>query len=490
MEAPQPPTGPQCSRSRMIGYSVGECANSLLMNSISGFAMLYYTEALGLKHSLAGIAMAIAVLWDAVTDPVMGHITDNTRSRWGRRHPYILIGGVLVVLVYIFLWYVPEFARSDMTILFWYLVVINLLHRTAITIFVVPYTALGFEICSDYDGRVTLQGIRSAINMLSNLLGPALAWTLFFADNERSRATTLMGNYVDMGLSFAAVSMVSILLVLYTTRGYIADSRLTVTVQHGVRGFIRDMKEIGTDPNPRYVFIFTVVVTVGIAVMASLQMYLYEHFMRFGGYEKTVVHGGSMVGFGIGSLLSGLLARRLDKKGAVLFAALLSIGSNFVLAALFLPGWLTPGQTLAVGGLTVPLAFLVFGLFHGLYWLGNGVIFPTALSMMADVAEINQIHTGVNKDGAYSAVFSFSQKVAFSIALLLSGYILTLIGFRTGVGVDQDPAVISRLCAATLLIGPLISLASLILIRFYPVNRHMLADLRAAGARPAKASSA
>ncbi|MGB6032079.1 MAG: MFS transporter [Bacteroidota bacterium] len=83
-----------CSRSQMISYSVGECANSLLMNSLLGFAMLYYTDALGLKHSLAGIAMAVAVFWDAVTDPVMGHITDNTRSRFGRGTPISFSGAL------------------------------------------------------------------------------------------------------------------------------------------------------------------------------------------------------------------------------------------------------------------------------------------------------------------------------------------------------------------------------------------------------------
>jgi len=66
---------------------VGECANSIIMNSLFGFAMLYYTDALGLKHAEAGIAMALAVFWDAITDPVMGHLSDNTRSRFGRRHP-------------------------------------------------------------------------------------------------------------------------------------------------------------------------------------------------------------------------------------------------------------------------------------------------------------------------------------------------------------------------------------------------------------------
>jgi GPH family glycoside/pentoside/hexuronide:cation symporter len=462
----------------MIGYSVGECANSLIMNSLFGYAMLYYTDALGLPHSSAGIAMALAVFWDAITDPVMGHISDNTKSRFGRRHPYMLLGGLATIVTYIFLWYVPSAVTGNMQMLFWYLVVINLLQRTAITVFYVPFVALGFEICTDYRGRVTLQGIRSAMNMFANVLGPGLSWAIFFSNNEGVRATSVAGNYLSMGLGFAAVSLLCILAVLVLTRKHMSDSRQMMTVGTTIKGFLKNMQEIAADRYPRYVFVFIVVVTVGIALVSSLQMYLYEHFLRLGGIEKTITHSGSMVGFGIGSLAASFLTRKFDKKGGVIFGGLLSIGSNFILAALFLPGVLVPGQTITIFSQTIPLAFVVFALFHGLYWMGNGIVFPTATSMMADVSEINEIRTGINKDGAYAAVFSFAHKCAISLAVFITGYTLTFIGFVPGKDIVQAPDMLWRLCAATLLAGPAISLISLGLIRYYPVNNELLDKMR------------
>jgi glycoside/pentoside/hexuronide:cation symporter, GPH family len=467
-----------CSRSSMLGYSIGECANSIVMNSLFGFAMLYYTDALGLKHADAGIAMALAVFWDAITDPVMGHISDNTKSRFGRRHPYMFWGGLATIATYFFLWYVPPVFTSSLQLLFWYLVGINLLQRTAITVFFVPFVALGFEICTDYQGRVTLQGIRAAMNMLANTLGPGLAWVIFFSNNTVVRATSVQHNYLVMGTTFALFALVSILVVLIVTRKHIRDSRGMTVEGNTLPGFIQDMREIVADSIARTVFGFTVIANVGIALASSLQMYLYEHFMRFGGFEKTIVHGGSMVGFGIGSLLASPLTKRLDKKGTVLFGGLLSIGSNFILSALFLPGVLVPGQTVTVFSYTVPIAFPVFGLFHALYWLGNGILFPTILSMMADVSEINELKTGINKDGAYSAVFSFSQKCAISVAVLISGYTLTLIGFEPGKEIVQSTETLWRLCAVTLLAGPLITLISLGLIRVYPVDNDLLTTMR------------
>jgi GPH family glycoside/pentoside/hexuronide:cation symporter len=130
---------------------------------------------------------------------------------------------------------------------------------------------------------------------------------------------------------------------------------------------------------------------------------------------------------------------------------------------------------------TIPYALIVFVILHGLYWMGNGMIFPTATSMMADISEINEIKTGINKDGAYAAVFSFAQKCAISLGTLTSGYILTLIGFETGKEIVQRPETVWKLCAVTLLVGPCISLISLTLIRLYPVNKELLQRLRSEG---------
>jgi GPH family glycoside/pentoside/hexuronide:cation symporter len=316
------------------------------------------------------------------------------------------------------------------------------------------------------------------MNMLANVLGPALAWAVFFSNNTGIRATSVAENYLTMGLSFAMISLLCILAVLVLTRKHIKDSRNITTEGNSVKGFIKDMREIATDRNPRYVFAFIVVVTVGIALVSSLQMYLYEHFMRFGGFEKSITHGGSMIGFGLGALAASTLTRRFDKKGGVFFGVFLSIGCNVILAALFLPGLLTPGQSATVFSYTIPLAFILFSLFHGLYWMGSGIIFPTATSMMADVSEINEIRSGINKDGAYAAVFSFAQKCAISLAVLITGYSLTFIGFEPGIEVVQAPETLWRLCALTLLAGPAVSVISLGLIRLYPVNNELLDTMR------------
>ena len=475
-----------CSTPDMVKYSLGACTESLVINSFFGFSMLYYTKALGLAPEMAGIASFIAVLWDAISDPIMGHISDNTKSRFGKRYPYILLGGITMIVSFFFIWYVPDFFKTELaigsfnisttTMLFSYLVMMNLILRTAYTVFVVPYTALGFEICNEYTGRSKIQGIRNGLNMAANLLGPAMAWAVFFKNNSGDiKDTQVAQNYINMGAVFAVASVVFLALMLYFTAKYIKDSRDDETCHGNPGAFFKNMKEILSDKYPRWVFVFMFFVLLGIMLVAMLQMYVFDDFMKLDGMQKTITHGGTMVGMGLGSLSLAVFVRRFDKKGAIYIAVMWSVFCELILALLFLTGFMKPGQ--ALGGF--PIAFVLFAFFHGAYWFGNGILMPVAISMMADVSEIHKIKDGVNKDASYAAMFSFAVKVASSVGLLIGGYCLSWTGFVSGAEAVQTPESVWRVCALTFVVGPLTSLAALGLISKYPVTKQFIEDLRA-----------
>ncbi|MFI4912220.1 MAG: MFS transporter [Sedimentisphaeraceae bacterium JB056] len=472
-----------CSTGSMVTYSFGECANSLTMNTIFGFAMFYYTEALGLSFSLAGLAMMIATIWDAVSDPIMGFVTDNTKSRFGKRHPYILFGGLMMALSFYFIWAVPDVFKTSNIVLFGYLVVMNLFLRTAITVFIIPYTALGFEMCSDYYGRTKLQSIRNILNMAANVAGPGLAWLIFFPEIEgrEIRAKSVAQNYVNMGTIFTIAIVLSVIVVVYFTRKYIVNSKNTENSEasgSNIKYFLIDMKEILFDVNSKWMFLYIFVVVLGIVLVSSLQIYLYEHFMLFSGLQKTIAHSSSMVGSGIGAIMAVHIVKRLDKKKAVYFAVIWAFCCNLILAIFYLGKILNTSTSLDLGFFQIPIGFIVFVIFHAGYWLGNGIMFPIATSMMADVSEVNEIKTGVNKDGGYSAVFSLAMKLSMSVGLFLSGIFMSAIGFVAGSEEPQSPEAIWRLCLLTLIAGPVVSIFALIFISKYPINSLFLQKLR------------
>lgn len=456
----------------ICGYSLGEGANSLVMNSISTFAMIYYTQALGLNPIYAGLAMSIAVLWDAITDPVMGFITDNTHSRFGRRHPYILIGGICMAILLYAVWAVPSFIQASEMRIFAYLVVMNILLRTSLTLFFVPYCAVGFEMTTDYEGRSKIQGVRQVFNMTANFLGPALAWAIFFPQmSGGSRATDNPENFVNMGLTFAIAIVVltvvtTVLTYKYKTNGEKQSSSSAYSL--GVKHFVTTNKSIFKDTHARRVYIFAFLAVLNMVIVSSLLSFFYIYFLEIDGSDISIAQFGAVLGSAFGGVLAMKLPCWFEKKGSILIACGLSILGNLVVASCLLTGWIAPRSE---------EGFLIFVVMNGIYWMGSGIMVPTAVAMIADISEINKYLTGELKDGSYSAFYSFVFKAAISFALLVSGVILSLIGFDSSAEQHNDQ-VIWNLGAAMLLVGPIICVFAGLSISKYRVSRSFLESMR------------
>jgi GPH family glycoside/pentoside/hexuronide:cation symporter len=476
--------------SRIIAYSTGEGATSLTMNGIAAFAMLYYVQVLGLSGKWAGLALSITMLWDAVSDPVMGHITDNTRSRFGRRHPYILGGGIFLAVAFFFLWSVPAVVRGPQAI-FWYLLVVNLIVRTAWTIFGIPYAALGFEICTGYEERAKLQSVRFIFNMAMNLLFNAGGWMIFFGDRRAAGGalvdgTTIAANYPRMGFVLALASLTLILICFLSTRMYAYDTRGSREIRgNSLKAFYLDMRDILKDRYAVTVFAFFGMAQLGMMFVAQIQMFTYRFYMDFPDVQKTVVHGSTMVGFAIGSLIATPLVRRLDKKPAAGVGVALSVAGNLMLLLIFGGGLLPPRAVYMIspvipvlGGMMFPAAALVFAFFQAMYWAGSGVLAPLATSMIADVSEINKHRTGILKDGSYAAVFSFFSKAACSVGLLLTGLMLDWAGIIPEADA-QAAAAARNVALETFISGPVIAVLALLIILVYPVNRRFMLKIKA-----------
>jgi len=482
--------GPGTPLRRIVAYATGEGASSLTTNGISAFALLYYVQVLGLNSKAAGLALSISMLWDAVSDPIMGHITDNTRSRYGRRHPYILAGGIFLAVSFFFLWSIPAFVRGP-SALFLYILTVNLIVRTAWTIFGVPYYALGFEVCTGYDDRARLQSVRFVFNMTMNLLFNAGGWVIFFSDRLGAGGalvdgTTVRSNYPRMGAVLALAALGLIIICFFSTKRYAYDTSGSREIKgNSIRAFYADMRDILRDRRAIIVFLFFGAAQLGMMLVAQSQLFTYRFFMKFPDVQKTVVHGATMVGFAIGALLATPLVRRLDKKPAAGVGVALSVTANLMLLLIFGGGLLAPGTVFTfspsvpvVGGVTIPLAALVFAFFGAMYWAGSGLLAPVAMSMIADISEINKHRTGVLKDGSYAAMFSFFQKSALSVGLLITGQMLDWAGIVPEAAV-QTAGAARRVALATFISGPTMALIALLLILVYPVNRKFMMKIKA-----------
>lgn len=516
-EATAPKGSKKVSLRDIWAYATGEGANSIAMNGISNFAMLYFTKVLGMGAEMAGLAIALTTFWDAVFDPIMGTISDQTRSRWGRRHPYILGGGLVLALSFLFLWFIPT-AFTEGTALFIYIIAINLVLRTAVAVFSVPYTALGFEICEDYDDRAKLQGIRYFFNMTINFVFGACAWVLFFkdgvaADGSRLDGTFIKENYLTMGVVLTITMAVLIVLCTFGTKKYAKDTSHLEKKESHVKTFIADMKAIFSDKLAWNVFIFFGFAQFAMLLVSQVQMFTYVDYMQFLPEQKTIVHGGGMIGFALGSLALGKVVRRLDKKATGYLAMVVSSIGGLGLWVVFSGGLLpaTPEGT----ALSEPVAIVetvdsdatavvtveeapeksfgekfsgfanaltlqvgVFGGLQMLWWLGCGMLVPLATSMIADIAEMRKLETGEVKDGSYSAIFCFFMKASVSVGLFLTGFLLKWVGYDSELQ-TQATGTVNNLALMTFLSGPFLMLCSFVVLKIYPVTKTYLEDFRA-----------
>ncbi|HEX5787424.1 MAG TPA: MFS transporter [Woeseiaceae bacterium] len=473
------------------GYATGESVNSVAINGISNFALLFYTQVMGMSPELAGLALFVATFWDAVSDPIMGSVTDHTNTRWGRRHPYMVVGGFIFSIAFVALWLIPESVQGEAA-LFVYLLSMNLIVKTAFTIFVVPYMALGFEMCRTYDDRARLQGIRYGFNMFVNIVTGGFGWVLFFPDQQAADGTLIDGtriesNYQTMGVVLGITTLLLILFCVYVTYKYADRSRRQpahASAGGGMRGavqtFFHDVRDVYSDRLVWFVFLFFGLAQFSMLIVSQVQMFTYVEYMRFTAVEKTFVHTAGMVAFATGSLVLGRMVRRFDKKKTGVSAMLFASAGSLGLFAVFIGGLLDP-QSEPSG---FPLAVVAFALLQMMWWGGTGVLVPLATSMIADLAEIKRWQSGEVTEGRYAAGFSFFLKLAISFGLFVTGYILKFVGYESGAP-EQAPDAVHNLAVTTFLAGPLLLVLSFAVLRRYPVTHETIRALRDRYERPA-----
>lgn len=461
-------------------YASGEGAASITMNGMAAFAMLFLTQIMGMKPEVAGFALFIATIWDAVTDPLMGTISDRTNTRFGRRHPYMLIGGIFLALSFLALWFVPEYFRDE-KMLFVYLLTVSIAIRTAFTVFVVPYTALGFEICKTDDDRARLQGVRYGFNMIVNIAFCGFGWILFFpdgvaADGTDIDGTKIHGNYLNMGAVLTISALLLIIFCVFLTYKH-AQKGLAKTEGEGigqhVKAFFHDIMDVYSDKLVWFVFGFYVLAQFSMTCVAQVQMFTYVEYMKFSAGEKTFVHIGGMVGFMLGSLCLGNLVKRLDKKKTGFLAMLVGSFGCLALLALFTGGLMDPQARIG----KFPLAVVAFGLLQMLWWGGCGILVPLATSMIADLSQLKRLKTGEVTEGRYAAGFSFFMKVANSFGMLVVGYILKGIGYVSGEEF-QSPETVDKLALMTFIVGPILMALSFFILRKYPITHESMNEIR------------
>jgi Na+/melibiose symporter-like transporter len=415
--AARPPI--QGGRTKLF-YALGAIAFGVKDNGFGVFLLLYYNQVLGLPASLAGTALLIALFADAFIDPLVGHLSDNLHSRWGRRHPFMYAAAVPVAVSYILLWNPPPLRQEA---LFLYLLFGTIVVRTLITCYEIPSAALAAELTDDYDQRTSYISWRWFCGATGGLFVGLFSLRFLMHPSAHQPVATLNADgYRHYGVFAAAIMLAAILVSSIGTHRAIPYLRSPPPkARRGVLGNARMMVQTLANRSALVLVGCGFIWAIAAGILAALGLYLQTYFWELSAKQISVMGLGSFAAFALALATTAWTSRRWGKKGAAILGGV---------------GWIVLGPA--------PIWLRLWGLFpaNGSPWLlptlmafsiahtAVGVVSAMIIgSMMADVAEDVELKTGRRSEGLLFSANAFIAKATSGVGLFASGAVLALVRF-------------------------------------------------------------
>lgn len=413
------PSGVRLGFPTKFAYGFGSIAYGIKDNGFSTLLLLFYNQVIGLPADLVGLAIMFALVLDAFIDPVIGHLSDQTKSRWGRRHPFMYAAAIPIGLVYLLLWNPPTGSQVETVA---YLIVIAVLVRTALSCYEVPSSALAPELSSDYHERTSILGYRYIFGWLGGMGMLLLTFGVFLAPSAEYPVGQLNPDgYATYSIVAAAIMVLAILVSAAGTHSQIAR----LPRFEGKRTSLRDTFGgiIGTLKNKA----FLILIAAGVfnytnqGLNFALSTYFNTFLWEFPASILAVFGVAVMIGVVLAFWSAKFFSKLWGKRGAAVRFAIV-----YVFAATA-PFMLRYARVFPENGdpmlLPLLMALTTFAVALGV----GGMILGA--SMMSDVVEQAQEKSGERTEGLFFAGSFFMQKCVSGIGLFLSGALLAFVAF-------------------------------------------------------------
>jgi GPH family glycoside/pentoside/hexuronide:cation symporter len=454
---------------QMFAYGLGSIVNNLLGGAI-GFMSIVLNVGLGINPALVGTLQAIPRFTDALTDPVMGYISDNTRSRFGRRRPYIFFGAILVGITFALMWQLPS-GYSEM-FYFWVFLAGSILFYLFYTVFATPWVALGYEMTPDYHERTRLMATH---NFMGQFAWISLPWFYAIMENDRLFDNSVQGARVLAIVIGIFVAVVGIMPAIFCKERFAAEEKKEQAKPKGskLKGLAKNVAE----------FFKGLVITLKNSEFLKLcigTFFLFNSIMLVGSFSSYInifyVCGGDtdlgakfMGLFGTISTISTLIAipfvtwlsTKLGKRYAFMIATSATLLGSLLKWFCYDP--LVPWKLL------IPAPLIAIGM---------GGLFTLMGSMVADVCDYDELKTGERREGMFGSIYWWMVKLGMSLAFALSGYLLNATGFVVELGGAQTSKTFLMMKSYDVFIPVGASLISIIAVATFKITEEKSYEIR------------
>ncbi len=436
-------------------HGLGSVAYGIKDNGFSTFLLLFYNQVLGMDAKLVSLALMLALVLDAFVDPVIGYLSDQTHTRWGRRLPWLYIAPIPLAFAWFALW-TPE---AGTTPGFWHLVGVAVIVRSLVSCCEVPSVALLPELTRDYDERTTLMRYRYLFGWAGGLLMLFLAYDIFLA-----KSLLAVDGYYQYGL-FGGLLMAATVLVSAAGQHRWAarwPDRKPSALSPATA--VREIREALTHPAFLILLAAGAIAYTSQGITFSISNYLYLFIWRFSP-EAFMIYPWVLFASVVGTfLLVGPAHQRFGKRTTAIAGGMIGMifwVTPFVLRHLHL--WPVEGSTASTAGLFA--FFFLANLFSVSVMISGG-------SMIADIVEASEVETGRRSEGTFFAGNFFMQKCATGLGIFATGLLVDL----AGIPEKADPAkvpesVIDNFSFYYCVLVILAAILSSLIFRYYPINR-------------------
>jgi GPH family glycoside/pentoside/hexuronide:cation symporter len=433
------------SRREKWVYGSGDLSFSLITTIVGAYFAIFLTDVVGVPAAIAALAIFVGGTWDYINDPLAGYISDRTRSRWGRRRPFLLFMAIPLMLAFTLMWWRPPF--TDPVVLGVYFSAVYIVYELIATFAYMPYLALTPELTSEYDERTSLMSTRAFFSILGSLIAftvPLMIVGGFHPENA--------GRVLLMGAAFGIFCIIPLWLVFFGTR---ERKEFMSQPAKGIRESIAAVRNNRPFVFGLVIYLFT---WVAIAIIQLIMLYYIKHVVRQEGQSDLIMATIFVVAM-IALPMWVWISQRLNKRWAYI------AGIAFLAVVLLTLSTLGPGTSLVLILAICVLAGIGVSAAHVIPW-----------SMLPDAIEYGELQTGERHEGMFYSLITLAQKIAVSIALPLALLVLDRFGYIPN-SVDQPESAVNGI---RLIAGPipavLLGMGILFAI-LYPLGRENYTEI-------------
>jgi len=440
-----------------LAFGVGASAEAAVGIGFTAFNLFFYNNVLGLPATLCGTAVMIALVFDAVSDPLVGAISDRWKSRLGRRHPFLFASALPLGLSFAAIYSPPE--GLGQTGLFLWLMIFTIAMRQSLTLYFVPHLALGAELSTDYIERSRVMSYNAIFQVVGGAGIYFIAWQWF---GSQPGSTEGGGNYFPMGVAGGIFACLMILVSAWFTR-----DRIPFLAKPGelppfsVKQFGRELGDCLRNHNYRVLLIGLVFLGAATGIREVVNGYMGRFFWELPATEISYFGFATPPAYLIAFAMIPLLHRTLDKRLTLITGMVILCVASVTPISLRLWG------SFPENGDPWVWRILMLGAFA--FYFGVAILTITAMSALADVADEHEVETGRRQEGILFAARTFFGKVSQGLGYGIAGFVVDAIGFEPGAAPGSVPADV--LFKIGVLDGPIAIVPAIIAAFFYGAYR-------------------